>query len=423
VESIPTDVLSQTNQAPLALKLVVVSGPDYRKELLLDQGTYRIGKDPACELVLSDGAVSRTHLIVEVVAQGVRLTDPGSTNGSFCDGVRFSSVVANPPARIRVGKTELELVPRQAIQSGPPPSTNEKFGELIGKSLAMRRVFAMLERVAPTDTDVLIQGETGSGKEVTARSIHAASARAKGPFVTCDLAAVAPTLAAAELFGHVKGAFTGAAKDRKGLVEQAHGGTLFLDEIGDFSLELQPQLLRVLEGREIRRVGETGYKKVDIRVVAATHRNLEAEVKAGRFREDLYHRIAVATVRLPALRERRDDIPLLIDDLLERLGKPKGQMSPETRTLLLAHQWPGNVRELRNVVERAVGLGEVEAPGAQTPMTFKESKEALVAAFEADYLRDLMKRTGNNVSEAARQAGMDRVHLHRLLKKHGVNVK
>jgi DNA-binding NtrC family response regulator len=420
---IPTDVLSQATQAPLALKLVVVSGPDYRKELLLDQGTYRIGKDPACELVLADTAVSRTHLIVEVVAQGVRLTDPGSTNGSFCDGVRFTSVVAMPPARIRVGKTEIELVPRQAITSGPPPSDKDSFGELHGRSLVMRRLFAMLERVAPTDTDVLIQGETGSGKEVTARSIHAASARVQGPFVACDLAAVAPTLAAAELFGHVKGAFTGATKDRKGLVEQAHAGTLFLDEIGDFGLELQPQLLRVLEQREVRRVGESGYRKVDIRVLAATHKDLEAEVKAGRFREDLYHRIAVATVRLPPLRERREDIALLVDDLLERLGKPKGQMSAETRTLLLAHQWPGNVRELRNVVERAVGLGEIEAPAAQAPMTFKESKDRLVAAFEADYLRDLMKRCGNNVSMAAREAGMDRVHLHRLLKKHGVNVK
>src|SRR5581483_11912591 len=184
---IPTDVLSPANHAPIALKLVVVSGPDYRKELLLDQGTYRIGKDPACELVLADSAVSRTHLIVEVIAEGVRLTDPGSTNGSFCDGVRFTSVVANPPARIRVGKTELELVPRQAIQSGPAPSNNERFGELIGKSLAMRRVFALLERLAPTDTDVLIQGETGCGKELTARSIHAASKRAQGPFVACDL--------------------------------------------------------------------------------------------------------------------------------------------------------------------------------------------------------------------------------------------
>jgi len=387
---------------------------------LLEAGSYRVGKDPACELALTDGAVSRTHLLVEVIGGGVRLTDQGSRNGSFYGGAKFEAVVAQAPARIRVGKTELELLPRATVLSGPPPSQAGRFGGLVGRSLEMRRVFALLERLAKTDTDVLVCGETGSGKEICARALHERSRRAKGPLVVCDLAAVAPTLAASELFGYAKGAFTGAARDHAGLAERANGGTLFLDELGDFSLELQPNLLRLLERREVRRVGEGDYRRIDVRVIAATHKDLQAEVKAGRFREDLYHRIAVATVTLPPLRERREDIAPLIDALLERMGKPPSALSAETRALLLAHPWPGNVRELRNVVERVVALGgapvEAEAPAAAT---FREAKERLVAAFEKDYLRDLMKRCGNNVSQAAREAGMDRVNLHRLLKKHG----
>ncbi len=418
--SIPTDALTPDSPPPVALKLVVVSGEDAGKELVLEAGSYRVGKDPACELVLTDGAVSRTHLLVEVISGGARLTDQGSKNGSFYQGARFDAVVAQAPARIRVGHTELELLPRATLQSGPPPSQADRFGGLIGKSLEMRRVFALLERLAKTDTDVLLRGETGSGKEVCARSLHEASGRAKGPLVVCDLAAVAPTLAASQLFGHARGAFTGAVKDQPGLAERAHGGTLFLDELGEFPLELQPNLLRLLERREVRRVGETQYRRIDLRVIAATHRDLQAEVKAGRFRDDLYHRVAVVTVTLPALRDRREDIAPLIDALLERMGKPPSALSPETRALLLAHPWPGNVRELRNMVERVVALGgpaEPEAPAS----TFREAKERLVAAFEKDYLRDLMKRCGNNVSQAAREAGMDRVNLHRLLKKHGAD--
>ncbi|MFT3841560.1 MAG: sigma 54-dependent Fis family transcriptional regulator [Myxococcaceae bacterium] len=417
--NIPTDAMTPAELAPLALKVVVVSGPDFKKELLLDAGSYRVGKDPACELALTDSAVSRTHLVIEVTAAGAKLSDQGSTNGSFIDGVQFSSVVARPPSRIKLGRTELQLLPRGERVTGPAPSDKERFGELIGSSLEMRRVFAVLERLAPAGGDVLIQGETGCGKELCARAIHAHSARAKGPFVICDLAAVAPTLAAAELFGHAKGAYTGALKDRAGLVEKAHGGTLFLDELGDFSLELQPSLLRVLERREVRRVGENDYRPVDIRVVAATHKDLPSEVKAGRFREDLYYRIAANTVTLPPLRDRREDIPQLVDELLAKLGKPKSQLSPETRTLLLAQAWPGNVRELRNVVERAVGLGDV-GEEAKGPLSFKDAKDKLLAAFERDYLKDLMRRCNDNVSRAAREAGIDRVHLHRLLKKHAV---
>ncbi len=417
-----TDALTPIELQPVSLKLVVVSGPDAPKELLLERGTYRVGKDPVCELPLSDGSVSRTHLIIEVLPHAVQLTDPGSTNGSFCEGVKFDSVVARPPARIRVGRTELELLPRGALVSGPPPSTAERFGELTGKSLDMRRVFALLERLAKTDTDVLIDGETGTGKDVAARSLHAESKRSKNPFVVCDLASLAPTLAAAELFGHARGAFTGAVKDRPGLVERAQGGTLFLDEIGDFALELQPNLLRLLEQREVRRVGETHYRRVDVRVIAATHKDLEAEVSAGRFRADLWHRVAGVRVTLPPLRQRRDDIALLVDRILDKLGKHQSELSPQTRALLLAHSWPGNVRELSNVVERAVGLGdplEAETPSAGTA-SFKETKDKLIAAFEKDYLTDLMRRCDHNVSRAAREAGMDRVNLHRLLKKHGV---
>jgi DNA-binding NtrC family response regulator len=422
------------------LKLLVVSGPDFGKELLLDGGgSYRIGKNRSLDLVLTDPAVSREHLQVKLLRHGVRFKDQRSRNGSFCRGMRFEVLEVKPGAVVKIGRTELKVVPTS--EPAPMrPSERTCFGELVGESLVMRQAFALLERASAGGADVLLQGETGTGKDLAAEAVHEEGARAKAPFVVCDLAAMAPTLIESELFGHVRGAFTGAVAERAGAFEQADGGTIFLDEVGDLPVELQPRLLRALERRQVKRLGGDRFVSVDVRVVAATHKDLEEETGAGRFREDLYHRLAMVTVGLPPLRDRLEDLPLLIDTILERLAvrtKREDFLSSETLLLMRAYDWPGNVRELRNVIERAVKLGTepalpqkashrtpVSVPAtmaaASADLPFKEAKERLVNVFERDYLADLMNRCDGNVSLAAREAGIARVYLHRLLQKHNL---
>jgi two-component system nitrogen regulation response regulator GlnG len=415
----------------VALKLVVVSGRDFGKTLALEKGAYRVGKSPEADLELTDSAVSRQHLVVEPLRGGCRFRDEGSTNGAFFDGSRFSVIEVPTGAVVRVGQTELQVLP--AARPNPlRPSDKNAFGRLLGEGLRMRQIFGLLERAAAGGADVLLQGETGTGKELAAEGLHTSGPRAAGPFVICDLAGTTPSLVESELFGHVRGAFTGAIADRAGAFERAHGGTLFLDEIGDLGLELQPRLLRALERRQVKRVGSDRYTEVDVRVVTASHKDLEEEVRAGRFREDLYHRVAVVTVTLPPLRERPEDLPMLVRALLERAGHratATAVMSAETQTLLRSHDWPGNVRELRNVIERAIRLGvdpdlpersPSERAETHSELPFKAAKEHLVTAFERDYLAALLERVDGNVSMAARESGIGRVYLHRLLKKHGL---
>jgi two-component system, NtrC family, nitrogen regulation response regulator GlnG len=420
--------------ARVRLKLLVLSGPEVGRVVPLELGQYRMGTSPSCEIVLSDKTVSRHHLRLEVREDGVRAVDEGSRNGSYCEQMRFSELEVRAGAVLQVGTTEFKLVPEDSRERIVPPSPRGAFGALVGDSRLMRELFTLLERLAAGDSDVLVQGETGTGKELCAEAIHQQSQRSKGPFVIVDLAGVAPSLIESELFGHVKGAFTGAHGDRAGAFERAHGGTVFLDEVGELPLELQPRLLRVLERRQLKRVGANDYRMVDMRVVAATHVDLEGAVKAGRFRRDLFHRLAVLRVTLPPLRERPEDIPLLVDTVLGRRGKPPGALSEQTRALLAQYPWPGNVRELRNVVEQVVNLGEealpemtVDAPGSPGSMgqaglelPFKEAKERLLEGFERDYLRSLMERCEGNVSRASREAGIDRFYLRKLLKKHGL---
>ena len=262
-----------------------------------------------------------------------------------------------------------------------------------------------------------------------------------GPFVVVDCGGIAPTLIESELFGHEKGAFTGAVTARQGAFELASGGTVFLDELGELSLDLQPKLLRVLEQRELRRVGGSKTIKVDLRVVAATRKDLRSEVEKGKFREDLYFRLNVVPITAPPLRERREDIPLLIDTMLAKLGPAGAALSEQTRAALMAHDWPGNVRELRNVIERALALGadpgmlvaplgptESAARGAQlrdgiefeAGMSFRDTKEKWNELFERRYLSWLIKRAEGNISKAARDADMDRKYLHKLLRKYGI---
>jgi DNA-binding NtrC family response regulator len=308
----------------------------------------------------------------------------------------------------------------------------------------MREVFALLELVAQSDLPVLIEGETGTGKELCAEALFAAGRRANEPWIVCDLAGMSRSLIESELFGHVRGAFTGADRDREGTFVQAHGATLFIDEIGELELDMQPRLLRALEQRKVKPVGATQYRDIDVRVIVATNRDLRQEVQAGRFRSDLYHRLAVMRVVLPPLRERKDDIPYLVEHFLD--GK-EVHVPPETMALLYDYDWPGNVRELKNVIERGVSLmGQrvtlepallgLELPARDldgAPLNFaeadwfafgtagfREAKERLIASWEREYLAQLLRRTGGNVSRAARDGGLDRVYLHRLIKKYNL---
>ncbi len=404
------------------LRLEVVSGPDRGRSLVLAPGSYVVGQAPDASLSLRDRKVSRRHLAVEVRADRVVVRDLGSRNGSWFGGARFTELAITLGAVIRIGASELAL-------SDGGDGARESFGGLIGRSAAMQKVYALLERIARSDAPVLVVGETGTGKEVCAEAIHAASARAGGPFVVCDCAALAPSVIESELFGHLRGAFTGADVDRAGAFALADGGTLFIDEIGELELEAQPRLLRALDACQVKPVGASGYRTVDVRVIAATNRDLREDVRAGRFRADLYHRLSVLRVELPPLRERKEDLQLLLRSFAR--GRPF-ELTDEAKELMLGYQWPGNVRELRNVVERArslapgarlppsaLGLG---APG-QTQPTFHQAKEYMIANWERGYLADLLDRTRGNVSRAARVAGLDRVTLYRLIKKHGIPVE
>ncbi|MBV9950222.1 MAG: sigma-54-dependent Fis family transcriptional regulator, partial [Myxococcales bacterium] len=312
------------------------------------------------------------------------------------------------------------------------------FGQLAGTSVPMRKLFALLEKIGPSDINVLIEGESGTGKELVANEIVQRSPRAEKPFVVVDCGAISPSLVESELFGHLRGSFTGADRDRVGAFEAADGGTVFLDEVGELPVELQPKLLRAIEAREIRRVGETRPRKVNVRVVSATNRDLEREVNRGGFREDLYFRLAVMSVRVPPLRERLDDLVILVRVFLQALGVPEQERLFNAPVLaeMARHDWPGNVRELRNYVERSVVLQKAGptarraaspnpataggAPAFDISVPFKIAKDGAIDTFERGYLTALLEAAGNNMSKAARMAGMDRMYLHRLVQKHGL---
>jgi DNA-binding NtrC family response regulator len=417
------------------LRLLVVDGPDRGAHLDLAPGVYRIGKGTEAQLTLTDPLVSREHLLVHVSARGVQLRDLGSKNGSFLGGTRLTQATLAPGTIVQLGTTKLRLV---SVHAPPPPRASEatRFGALHGGSLAMRQVFAQLEAVAASRVHVLIEAETGCGKELTARALHTEGARASGPYVVCDLGATMGSLVESTLFGHVRGAITGATGDRPGAFVEADGGTIFLDEIGELPRDLQPRLLRVVETGQVKPVGADKYRDVDVRIVAATNRNLEEEVRAGRFREDLFYRLAVVRVRLPPLRERKEDIPHLVRLFLHGRGI---ELPPETLAVLGEYDWPGNVRELQNAMQRGLarrpGGGRLTPdllgldnsvgaalpwPGAGDKRSVLEIRDQLIAAWERAYLAQLLERCGGNVSRAAREGGLERAYLHRLLKRHNV---
>ncbi len=402
-----------------------------------------VGSAPSADLPVTDATVSRLHAELEPKKDGLWIRDLGSRNGTYVNGMCVTLARAPERAKIQLGRAVLSIEPADAeSQVELWPEAN--FGPLVGQSVVMRELFATLSRAAASDATVLVLGETGTGKERVAQALHEASPRRNNPFVIVDCAALPEQLLQAELFGHAKGAFTGAAQARAGAIEAADGGTVFLDEIGELPLAMQPALLRVLESRTVRRLGESAHKKVDVRFVSATHRDLRSMVTAGAFREDLYFRIAVLPVAVPPLREHMDDVALLVDHFLPNIA-------PDDRHDLLAEAldrpWLGNVRELRNFVDRAAAFGPRRAaamsdPPRSVPSVPPPSRlppppprsdagelAEIMRAFdkpyrefrddiEREYVERLLRRHGGNVSGAAQAAGLDRTYIHRLIKKH-----
>ena len=393
------------------------------RELPLGLAELVVGSDPSCELQLDDSAVSRRHCAVQLDEAGVRVRDLGSKNGTRLDGTRIVEALWEPGQTLTVGGTKLQL------QLGGKPTEvalapSNHFGPVYGASVAMRALFAVLQKAAKTDTTVLISGETGTGKDLVARALHEASERREQPFVVCDCSALAPTVVEAELFGHTRGAFSGANEAREGLLQAAHSGTLFLDEVGELPAELQPKLLRALESRKVRPVGSTSEVSIDVRLIAATHRDLRAAVKKKAFREDLFFRLAILEVRVPPLRERRDDLPLLVERLLAQRTPPLQltDLPPNALKLLAAYGWPGNVRELRNVVERLVVTKSLEHLG-QGPMALQpwhDARAAAIAKFEAEYVQRALLQAQGNLAAAARTLGVSRQLVHQLVTRYGL---
>ena len=420
-----TRILREKDDRTLAMpgaRLLVTRGPDRGRAVKLEREELVVGTSPSAHLQLADEAVSRNHFALRVTDGGFLVTDLESTNGTFVGGRRVRSIFVELGDTIEAGDTRLRLeAAKQSVELAL--ARGETFGRLLGRSVAARRLFALLEQVAREDVTVLLTGETGTGKDACAEALHEASARADKPFVVFDCSAVAPSLLESELFGHEKGAFTGANARRKGVLAEADGGTLFLDEIGELPRELQPKLLRALEKREARPVGADRSFTVDVRLVAATNRDLKLDVNRGAFREDLYYRLSVIAIRVPPLRERADDVELLADHFWrEATGDRAGVFPRERLAAFVRHVWPGNVRELRNRVERAALLDRPDDPSlaAAAHESFGDAKQKAVDAFERSFLTELLVRAKGNVSEAARLASMDRIHLTKLMRKHGL---
>ncbi|MBI5499002.1 MAG: sigma 54-dependent Fis family transcriptional regulator [Deltaproteobacteria bacterium] len=413
-------------------RLEVVSGPDAGLAKVCGSDLIVIGRTGA-DLALSDRKVSALHAEIRLEPEGYRLRDLGSTNGTYVWGIRVLDAFITPGTTLAMGDSAVRFVPLP--ESVELPLWGEtRFCGLVGGSAVMRRLYQAIDDAARSGSTVLVTGETGTGKELVAEALHRRSARASGPFVVLDCGAAHGELFEDHLFGHDPGAFTGAVRARAGVFEAAHGGTLFLDEIGDLPLEVQPKLLRAVETRRIQRLGGARPIECDVRIVAATHRDLAAGMNRQAFRADLYFRLAVARLHAPPLRERREDVPGLVAHFLDELA-PVGAhpLPPEFLEWARSYAWPGNVRELRNAVERAIAAprgapsfedpapaGATGLPDVDTTVPFKEAKRRVVDEFDRRYMTALLEQHGGNISEVARAAGVDRMSVYKLLARLGI---
>ncbi|HZO14357.1 MAG TPA: sigma 54-interacting transcriptional regulator [Polyangiaceae bacterium] len=420
-----------------SFSLYVVEGPDAGARYELDANhpsRILVGKSEACEVRLSDPSVSRRHLSLAIDGRRLHVQDLDSTNGTIADGVALVEGYLRGDELLRVGSTALRV--ERGTRTTPvqfPPAT--RFGGVLGASEAMRRLYPLCERLAQATFPVVIEGETGTGKEQLAESMHQQSPRHAEPFVVFDCTAVAASVIESELFGHVRGAFTGAVSDRQGVFERAHGGTLLIDEIGDLPPELQPKLLRAIERGQVTRVGGDLPLAVDVRLLAATRRNLDREVQLGRFRDDLFHRVAVARIELPPLRARKGDIPMLARHFWSQLGGDPSALPVQALRRWEDDDWPGNVRQLRNAVQRLFALGDFPEPAEQTSVVlhttsdhgdwlgallaldlpFSELRDRTLLVLQERYLQRLLEAHGGDTARAAAAAGMSRRSLQRLL--------
>jgi DNA-binding NtrC family response regulator len=429
----PTPIL-RAAVAPVVTRgcvVTVLEGPDAGKRFELDDVVTQrvlIGQSPVCAVCLTDRAVSRRHAALEGDRGSVRLIDLDSSNGTFVQGLRVRDVYLRGGEIIRVGSTTLRVDVDASTHLLHAPQ-QARFGKVLGASPEMRSLYSTFARLAASDVPVLIEGETGTGKEVLAEALHEASARAEAPFVIFDCTTVQPTLLEAELFGHERGAFTGAVAARRGLFEEAHGGTLFIDEVGDLDIALQAKLLRAIEKREVRPVGGNRWARVDVRIVAATRRDLDREVQARRFRDDLFYRLAVARVELPPLRRREGDVAVLTRAFWTALGGDEARLSPDLVQRFEAYSWPGNVRELHNAVARQIALGDVALGGASSTAgagapapvddqfvervvregkPLSTARQEVVDAFEQRYVARMLELHGGHVGRAADACGIGR---------------
>ncbi|WP_044240866.1 sigma 54-interacting transcriptional regulator [Chondromyces apiculatus] len=461
-EAATTTELSPSVVASLdeSFAISVLAGPDEGKRIVVAPGMparVLAGTSPACDLVLADRLVSRRHIAFELSRSRLRVTDLGSRNGTFVQGLLSGDVYLRGGEMIRLGETVLRVETLGAVPA-PELTPAVRFGKLVGASEEMRRLYPLCDRLAASSVPVIIEGETGTGKEVLAEAIHEQGPRAAKPFVVFDCTAVPPTLVESALFGHERGAFTGASDSRRGVFEEAHGGTLLLDEIGDLEIALQAKLLRAIQRSEIQRVGSARWIRVDIRVLAATRRDLEREIQAGRFRDDLFFRLAVARIELPALRKRRGDVTVLAHHFWQELAGKRVPFPPGFAERLEDYDWPGNVRELYNAVARRVALGEAApietsrpqpappAPGSIPPppsstasppslatlaaaagatesaasttdvveetlgmdLPLARARERVVEEFERRYVQRVLAQHGGNVRSAAAASGIAR---------------
>ena len=422
------------------LRLTVTKGPDSGLSVDAAGASVRIGTSPENDLVLTDETVSRRHCEVMLTERGIRITDAGSTNGVVVGSAWVEDATYSSATQLELGDTVISVVPLSETVDREQLDANG-FGDLIGRSSKMRELFADLTRIAATDLSLLVEGETGTGKELVAESVHQNSHRAAGPFVVFDCSAIAPTLVESELFGHERGAFTGAVASRAGVFEQADGGTIFLDEMGELPRDMQPKLLRVLEKREVRRLGGSKTIPVNVRLISATNRNLRAEVKRGEFRQDLYYRVAGAHVYVPPLRDRLDDLMLLAESFLTTSQPPRSlsDVPQHVWDMFKAYRWPGNVRELKNAVRRvlvtperaldtdsipdlanaaAAAVAIVDGSGNVDPL--RVARRNAADLFEKRYVEQVLGRSEGNVTRAAAIAEVSRQVIHKLMAKHGL---